>query len=259
MAAAAPSGAATGYPSNTKGTVVTSTSSGTPRQPGLTVLPEHRPAGRRAVRGQRALLACGLAAGPVYVGVALVQGLTRAGFDLSTDDVSLLANGALGWIQVAGFLVTGLLVVGFAAGLRRALAEGRGRRWAPVLTGVYGAGLIAAGLFHADPANGFGPGAPPGKATVISWHGTLHIACAGVGFLALVAACFVLASRFAAAGQRAWAAYSRLSGTAFLAGFAGLAAGSGSPAAVLGAWAALVIAWAWMAAVAARLLATPAT
>ena len=84
--------------------------------------------------------------------------------------------------------------IAFAAGLARALREGRGSRWAPALTRVYGAGLIAAGTFHADPANGFGPGAPAGKAAAVNLHGMLHIACAGVGFLALIAACFVLAA-----------------------------------------------------------------
>jgi Protein of unknown function (DUF998) len=105
-----------------------------------------------------------------------------------------------------------------------------------------------------DPASGFGPGAPAGRPVTISWHGMLHIACAGIGFAALVAACLVLARRFAVAGQRGWATYSRLSGVVFLAGFAGVASGSGSRAVVLGFWAAVVIAWAWITAVAARLL-----
>ena len=205
-------------------------------------------------RAARALLACGLVAGPLYIGVALVQGLSRAGFSLARDDVSLLANGNMGWIQVANFVVTGLLVIAFAAGLRRALRDGRGGRWAPVLAGVYGAGLIAAGAFRADPADGFPPGTPAGRPAAISWHGMLHTACAGIGFLALIVACFVLAHRFAAAGQRGWAVCSRLTGVAFLAGFAGVASGSGSSAPVLGFWAAIIIAWSWIAAVAARLI-----
>jgi hypothetical protein len=59
----------------------------------------------------RALLACGVAAGPLYAGLALGQGLSRPGFSLARDDVSLLANGSLGWIQVTSFLVAGMLTI----------------------------------------------------------------------------------------------------------------------------------------------------
>jgi hypothetical protein len=38
-------------------------------------------------------------------------------------------------------------------------------------------------------------------------------------------ACFVLAHRFNAAGQRGWAVYSRLTGVASVAGFTGMAWG----------------------------------
>ena len=48
---------------------------------------------------------------------------------------------------------------------------------------------------------------------------------AGFGFLCLVAACFVVASRYAAEGRRGWAAYSRITGVVFLAGFAGVTTG----------------------------------
>ena len=34
---------------------------------------------------------------------------------------SVLGNGDLGWVQIANFLVTGLLVIGAAVGMRRAL------------------------------------------------------------------------------------------------------------------------------------------
>ena len=67
----------------------------------------------------RVLLACGVVAGPVYVGVGLIQMLVRDGFDIRRHALSLLSNGDLGWIQVANFLVTGLLVIVGAAGMRR--------------------------------------------------------------------------------------------------------------------------------------------
>jgi uncharacterized membrane protein YozB (DUF420 family) len=192
----------------------------------------------------RSLLGYGVLAGPVYVAVALVQSAIRPGFDLLHDDVSLLANGELGWIQVANFVVTGAFVLAFAAGLGRAIGG-----WAPRLVAAYGLGLIAAGIFTADPMNGFPAGAPMRPET-ISVHGLLHIVAAGVGFLCLVAACMVMARRFAAAGRRGWMTFSIVTGVVFLVAFAGVASGSGSAVVVLGFWAALLLAWTWMASIA---------
>lgn len=205
----------------------------------------------------KAFLICGVIAGPFYVIVGLIQAVTRPGFNLLRDDLSLLAIGDLGWIQIANLVLTGLLVGAFAPGLRRALTAGRGRTWGPLLLGVYGAGLIGAGFFVADPAFGFPPGTPA-DAHSMSWHGFLHFVCGGVGFLALIAACFVIASRFAAEGQRTWAAYSRVTGVVFFLAFVGIAAGSGQSWSVLGFWAGMLVAWAWISVLAWRLLTEPA-
>jgi hypothetical protein len=194
------------------------------------------------------LLGYGVIAGPLYVVSVVIQGLTRRGFDLSRDDASLLSNGSLGWIQILTFIVSGLMVIAFAIGVARALMRGRGSAWGPRLIGLFGLGLIAAGVFIADPMSGFPPGAPLGRPQAISIHGLLHIASAGIGFLALVAACFVIASRFASQSRRGWALYSRVTGVIFLAGFIGVASGSGSQAVVLGFWIAVLVAWAWVAA-----------
>jgi hypothetical protein len=65
------------------------------------------------------------------------------------------------------------------------------------------------------------------KTRLLGWHGLLHYVFGGVGFLWLIAACFVLASRFAFARQCGWAAYSCATGVIFPAAFAGNAEGSG--------------------------------
>ncbi len=199
-------------------------------------------------RVTKSLLGYGVLAGPVYVAAVLAQGLTRPGFDLTRRDASLLSNGDLGWIQIANFVVTGLMVLACAVGVDRALAAGAGATWGPRLLGLFGLGLIAAGLFVADPMNGFPLGTPPGRPQLITVHGMLHIASAGVAFLCLVAACFVLARRFASQRRRAWVRFSRATGIAFLAAFLGLASGSSSPVFVLTFWAALILAWAWIGA-----------
>ena len=69
---------------------------------------------------------------------------------------------------------------------------------------------MAAGLLRADPADGFGPGAPAGKAAHISWHAAGHLVAAGVAFAALIAACFVVARYFTRARRRGMAVYSRV-------------------------------------------------
>jgi len=180
-----------------------------------------------AMRITKSLLGYGVLAGPVYVVVSLAQALTRPGFDLSRHPWSLLANGHLGWIQIANLAVTGAMVIAGAVGLRRALAPGRARAWAPVLIGGYGAGMVGAAVFRADPVAGFPVGTP--ETTAVSWHGMLHFVSGGVGFLCLIVACFVVGSRFYRAGDRGLAWFSRVTGVVFLAGFAGIASGSHGP------------------------------
>src|SRR5207237_3774866 len=84
---------------------------------------------------------------------------------------SVLSNGDRGWIQVANFLVSGLLVVAGAVGMRQVLRPGRAATWGPLLVAGYGVGLVAAAIFRADPMDGFPPGSPPGSPAAISTHG----------------------------------------------------------------------------------------
>lgn len=200
----------------------------------------------------RALLLCGAIAGPLYLVVGLVEAFTREGFDITRHDLSLLSNGELGWIHITNLILSGLLVIAGAAGMRQALYAGRGRTWGPLLVGIYGLGLVGAGIFVADPAMGFPPGTPA-DAHAISSHGLLHIICGGVGFLGLIAACVVFARRFASLRQRGWQWFSLLTGVIFFAGFAGIASGSENGWILLGFWIAVVLAWTWVSALSAGL------
>jgi hypothetical protein len=182
--------------------------------------------------------------------VVLAQAFLRPGFDLIRHDASLLSNGDFGWVQVVNFLLTGAMVIACAVGLRRALTGGRGATWAPILLGIYGVGLVGAGLFIADPMTGFPVGTPAGRPTTVTTHGILHIVFAAAGFIGLIACCMVMARRFAAENRPRWAAASIATGVIFLAGFFGLASGSSEPVLVLFFWVALVLAWTWLAAVA---------
>lgn len=200
----------------------------------------------------RSLLGYGVVAGVTYEVTSVVQGATRPGFDFARHSWSLLSNGSLGWIQITNFIVAGAMTIAFALGLARALRVGPGARWAPRLVGGYGICLIGAGAFHADPALGFPEGTPK-DAHDVSWHGMLHLAFGGIGFLCLVAACVVIARRFVAEGRHAWAWYSLATGALFLVGFAGVASGATVAWATLGFVAAVTIAWIWIAALAVHL------
>ncbi len=152
-----------------------------------------------AVRVTRSLLGYGVLAGPFYLTVSLAQVFTRDGFDPTRHSWSLLANGSHGWIQIANFILSGLMTLAAAVGLGRALRPGRAATWAGRLVGAYGVALIGAGLLRADPALGFPVGTPDGPGTV-SWHGVGHLLAGAVGFLCVIVATFVVAHWFAARG-----------------------------------------------------------
>lgn len=205
-----------------------------------------------AERSTKSLLGYGVTAGPIYILVVAAQAAMRDGFDPGRHAASQLANGDFGWIQIANFLVTGAMTIAAAVGVHRALGPDRLSAWGSGLIAAYGAGLVAAGIFRADPSDGFPSGTPAGVGEV-SWHGLVHFAVAGVGFMCLVAACFVLASRFARDGERGWAWFSRLTAIVFAVSFLALSSGQGGAVTILFFTAAVVLAWAWLAAISVKL------
>ena len=195
----------------------------------------------------RTLLACAAVAGPLWAVVSLAQAATRDGYDLSRHPLSVLSNGSLGWLQITNFIVAGLLTIAGAAGLRRALPS----KWLPRLVAANGAGMLAAGIFVMDAADGFPAGTPEGMPATLSWHSYGHMAAGTVAFTASIAACYVLARHFARTGQRAAAGASVVAGTALLVG--DLWAMSGGAAGSLTLAIGAITAMLWVSAVAARL------
>jgi hypothetical protein len=152
----------------------------------------------------RALLACGVVAGPLYVMVTLAQALTRDGFDLRQHRFSWLTAGDLGWIHQSNMVLVGVLTVLFAVGVRQVLRTGRGAVWGPRLLALFGVAYIIGGLLRADPVDGFPPGTTPEMVHTI-WQGAVQNASRGASTLFLIAANLVIAMRFAAEGRRGWA------------------------------------------------------
>lgn len=197
---------------------------------------EHRSSTTRATTP---LLVAGAIGGPVFAVASLIQALTREGFDPLRHAVSQLALGPGAGVQVMTFVVSGVLMILGAVGLHQSLRGGRGARAVPVLIGIEGIAFIAAGLLPADPGNGY----PPGSEPAFSVTGMLHLSSAGIAFIALIAACFVLASRSTAQGNRSWAIAGRVSACLLVLGSlcANIGVTGGPLAMLIGA----SIAWIW--------------
>lgn len=162
----------------------------------------------------RHLLKAGIAAATLFPLAVAVQAPLREGFDLAVHPLSMLSLGDAGWIQVTNFIVTGLLFLAFAVGLRRVLKSGRGGRWGPRLFGFYGLVVVAAGIFPVDPMLGFPPGTPEGLPETLSWHAMVHNLTFVLAFLGLIIAIFVIARRFVATKEWGFASFCIATGLA---------------------------------------------
>lgn len=199
--------------------------------------------------GTRLLLYGGVVVGPLYLAAGVLQGLLRTGFSFSRHPLSVLANGSAGWIQTANFAITGALVIGAAYGISRAL--GKGSRALTLLLGAYGAAVMAAAVFTADPVDGFPPGTPEGFPTSISTMGLLHFAAGGLGFACLTLCGFVGTWTFLKKRMPALAILSFLTGLSVAVGFFG---GMAMPVGMIGIWVAVVMGWIWLSVVCLLLL-----
>lgn len=157
----------------------------------------------------RLLLACGAIGSLFFIAMFLIEGATRADYNPLRQPVSSLSVGEFGWMQIANFIISGLLILAFAIGLWLALRPSI--VWGPLLLGLVGVGLIGAGIFVTDFLSGYLPGMPlmPAERTA---QGRIHDLFSLPVFLGLPVACFVFGRQFARLGGRGWAIYSALSG-----------------------------------------------
>src|SRR5262245_42496719 len=196
------------------------------------------------------LLTCGVVAGPLLSLAWLLEGAWRADHDPLRHPISSLAFGEQGWMQRATFIITGLLMLAFTLGLRRALQPRGGWRWGTVLVAAFAVGLIGAGLFVADPLSGYPPGSP-GRPLQRSLPGVLHDLFGVPVFLGMPVACLVFARRFAAWHERGWAIYSMVTGVVFAAAFilSSVAFGQAEPLVAIGGLlqrTTLIVGWTWL-------------
>jgi hypothetical protein len=207
----------------------------------------------RGVTATRSLIRWGAVAGPLYLAVGVIQGLVRDGFDFARHPLSVLANGPGGWIQTANFILSGLMVIAAAVGLRRVLGPtSRGMTWSLI---GYGAGLLVAAVFPADPVDGFPPGTPTGFPTSISTTGLIHFMAGALTFTCLALSGLFTAWTMWHMRARSLALLSLFSGLAVIVGFFG---GIALPIGIWGIWFAVIVGWAWLSVVSIRVAARDA-
>jgi hypothetical protein len=215
-------------------------------------MPEHTSVSRfdRSASAPRSLLLCGVLAGPFYLAVGLIQAIIRDGFDLARHPLSVLVNGPGGWVQTANFVLSGLMVLAAAVGFRRVLGpKSRALSW---FLGGFGASMLVAAVFPADPVDGFPPGTPEGFPTSISTRGLVHFVAGALGFTSLGVSCFFAAPAMSRRKVPSLARLSFFCGLAVLLGFFGGPALPGvSP--VLGIWFSVIVGWTWLAVVSLHL------
>ncbi|MEN9407822.1 MAG: hypothetical protein RLZZ455_1038 [Candidatus Parcubacteria bacterium] len=150
------------------------------------------------------LVVAGIVAGPFFIASSILHGFLRDGFNMVHHPASLLSLGEWGWVQIATFVITGLLYIALGFGIRGILKSGIGSRFVSPLFIVLGLAMIAGGVFTPDPSLGFPPGTAAGVPETMSWHAMLHGFAPIFGFLALVIALIILGRRFGKRGELIW-------------------------------------------------------
>ena len=190
----------------------------------------------------RSLLGFGILVGPFYLTVGLAQAFVRDGYDFGRHALSHLANGPGGWVQTANFLLSGLRVLAAAVGFARLLGKSRAMAW---FLGGFGASMLVAAVFRADPVDGFPPGTPEGFPRSISTTGLIHFIAGALGFTFLGVSCFAAARALSRRSAPSLARLSFFAGLVVLVGFFG--GPFFSSAGILGIWISVVVGWAWLA------------
>lgn len=188
----------------------------------------------------RSMLGWGVVAGPFYLIFGLILAVTRQGFDLTRDALSLLLIGNLGWLQWLNLALSGLMTIVAAIGLSRTAAWSR---TAAALVGVYGLCLVLSAIFPPDATESFPPGAGGGEFTT---PGILHFVFGALGFVSVGTAAIIAGSWSNWRGTRA-ALGSRIAGVVIMVAFIVGGVLSSRPGGVGFIWITVVVTWAWLA------------
>lgn len=94
-----------------------------------------------------------MAGSVLFILVFTIEGYLRAGYDPRGMFVSELSLGPRGWIQIANFVATGLLVLLFTRAVAAEFRAGKASKAGPIFLTIIGFSLLVSGLFVMDPAS----------------------------------------------------------------------------------------------------------
>ena len=130
----------------------------------------------------------GIFAPIIFVGVFMVEGAVRNGYDPKSMYISTLSLGNRGWIQIANFLVLGLLLFIFTLGLSKEFPTGKASRGGIISLYIISVLFFISGPFVMDPADT--------PADQMSIHGLVHGLSGGIVFLMMPMIIFIFLRRF---------------------------------------------------------------
>jgi hypothetical protein len=155
----------------------------------------HQP-GQTTASGAR----IGLAAAGFFVATVLVMHVVQRDLNPLDYFLSQYANGRGGWLMALALIVFGLGVLGIAAGLYRTFEPGSRGKIGIILFGLFGAGLVVAGIFPIDVRDG--------GDVMYTLTGQIHGFAVTIGVIGFAVGTFLLRGVFARHPQ--WEVVSRL-------------------------------------------------
>jgi hypothetical protein len=137
-----------------------------------------------------ALLCSGVIGAVLFTTVYFCFSVISPNYFMMHESISRLQLQPYGWVQSLNYIIAGLLICAFAAGLRKEMVSGFGIVLIPLFHAITGLGSILLGLFTSQPVQTY---------------------IGGVTFIALVMSFFLMARRFASDPQwRGWVTYTLL-------------------------------------------------
>ena len=130
----------------------------------------------------------GILAPIIFVGVFLLEGAIRNGYDPLSMYISALSLGNRGWIQIANFMVLGVLLFIFTLGLAQEFPTGKASRGGIISFYIISALFFISGPFVMDPVE-----TPADQMTI---HGLIHGLSGGIVFTIMPIIIFIFLRRF---------------------------------------------------------------
>ncbi|MFL1379713.1 MULTISPECIES: hypothetical protein [unclassified Nocardiopsis] len=200
----------------------------------------------------RSLLLCGMAAGPAQLLFSLAQ-VSWGGPDASAPPANPFVASGEGWAQALVVLVCGVLAIGGAVGLARALRGRASQRSASVSVAVYGACVLLSGVWAVDPVAAPLPGATEAAAPALD--ALVRTALGWAAPVALTRAVLGGSGWLRSTGRGGAVLYSW--SCALVAVVCGAVALTVPAAAAAAAWLSALVLWTWLAAFFAQVLWEP--